>query len=386
MNDIIVYAVINSISFITFKTPPVNALGTDLRTAIFDGLAKANSTDDVTAIILQGSGRCFSGGADIREFGLPPASPSLRDLIDRIEASPKPVIAAIHGVCFGGGLELSLACHYRIGDGSAKVAFPEIKLGLIPGAGGTQRLPRITGVDAALNMILSGNPIDGEAAGKMGVLDKVFEGNLENSAIEFASSVSDLPKTRDIETDPPEDGFFDSERKKMERRGRGLIAPWRCIDSVENAVTLPIDEGLAKERDYFNECLASDQSKAQRHIFFAEREVTKIPDIPKDTPAKSIESVVIIGCGTMGGGIGMNFANAGISVHFIETSDKALDKDFMRDYLNRNKASFEMDVHIWKHKRFEYHPVLCDGDGPLHKMRQWYNQFYLPKSPKQQQF
>ena len=330
MNDATNYTVNDSIAVITFQNPPVNALGAKLRAAISSGLEKSISSDGITAVVLRGSGRCFSGGADIREFGSPPVSPTLRDLIDQIEASPKPVIAAIHGVCYGGGMELALSCHYRVGDSSAQIAQPEIKLGLVPGAGATQRLPRVAGVEAALKIILSGNPVDARAAAEMGALDKLFDGDLGESAIEFAKRVAGDGTahriTRKLDVKPPPEGFFAAERKKMERRGRGLIAPWRCIDSVENAIRLPVDEGLKIERVFFEECLVSDQSKAQRHAFFAERQVAKIPDIAKDTPVVPIESVAIIGCGTMGGGIGMNFANAGIPVHFIETSAAALEK------------------------------------------------------------
>ncbi len=330
MNEKTEYTVHGSIAVITLQNPPVNALGVKLRTAIFNGLEMAISTDSITAIVVHGSGRCFSGGADIREFGSPPISPNLGELIDLIENCPIPVIAAIRGVCYGGGMELALACHYRVGDSSALIAQPEIKLGLVPGAGATQRLPRVAGVEAALKIILSGNPIDAATAVSMGALDKVFGGDLVESATAFAREIAGDGTahrvTRKLDVEPPPDGFFDAERNKLERRGRGLIAPWRCIDSVENAVRLPVDEGLKAERKFFEECMASYQSKAQRHVFFAERQVAKIPDIAKDTPVKSIQSVAIVGCGTMGGGIGMNFANAGIRVHFIETSGAGLDR------------------------------------------------------------
>jgi 3-hydroxyacyl-CoA dehydrogenase len=240
-------------------------------------------------------------------------------------------VAAIHGTALGGGLELALGCHYRVGDPSARLGQPEIKLGLLPGAGGTQRLPRLIGLGPALDMILKGDPVGAERAHQLGLLDEVIEGDLVAGAIAFAMRLADearpLRRTRNLTIAAElDDEFFDRIRKGLKKRARGLIAPYRCIDCVENAVSLPFDEGMAKERELFLECLGSKQSKGQRHAFFAERQAAKIPDIPADTPAREIASAAVIGCGTMGGGIAMNFANAGIPVHVVETSPEALDR------------------------------------------------------------
>ena len=281
--------------------------------------------------MLTGEGRCFCAGADIREFGQPPQDPGLREVIAQLEDCPKPVVAAIHGTALGGGLELALGCHYRVGDGSARLGLPEIKLGLLPGAGGTQRLPRVIGVEAALKVILSGEFMSAGKARDNGLLDDLVEGgDLVSAAVAFAETLvaegKGARKTRDLKIEAPSADFFDKTRASIARRSRGLIAPGHCIQCVENAVTLPFEEGLAQERALFSECLASDQSRGQRHLFFAEREAAKVPDVPADTPVLPIRSAAVIGCGTMGGGIAMNFANAGIPVRVLESSAEALDK------------------------------------------------------------
>ena len=319
------------VAVITLDDPPVNALGVALRTGLAAQMAEAAGDPAVQALVLVGRGRCFSGGADIREFGAPPKDPHLRAVIETAENCPKPVVAAIHGVAVGGGLELALGCHYRVGDASARLGQPEVKLGILPGAGGTQRLPRVIGVAPALDMILSGDPISAARAHTLGLLDEVIEGGLVEGAVAFANKVvadnRPLVPTKDRQI-PPDDtqGLFEEARKHIERRARGLIAPGRCIESVENAVTLSFEEGMEKEREFFVECVGSEQSSGQRHAFFAERQANKIPDVPAGTPARSIESAAVVGCGTMGGGIAMNFANAGIPVRVLETSADALDK------------------------------------------------------------
>ncbi|MFQ5763467.1 MAG: 3-hydroxyacyl-CoA dehydrogenase NAD-binding domain-containing protein [Rhodospirillales bacterium] len=327
---VIRFGKLGGVAVITLTNPPVNALGAGVRQGIAKAIDRAAGDEEVKALVLTGAGRCFSGGADIREFGQPPADPTLPAVIARVEQCVKPVVAAIHGVAFGGGFEVPLGCHFRIAAPDSRFALPEVKLGLIPGAGGTQRLPRLIGPEKALGLILSGDPIGAEEALRLGIVDEVVKGDLVDAAVAFAEArVAEggpLKKARDLTPDPPPDGFFDGQRKNIERRARGLIAPWHCIQSVENAVTLPFDEGLKKERELFVECRDSEQSKGQRHVFFAEREAAKIPDVPKETPVQAIRSAAVAGCGTMGGGIAMTFANAGIPVRVLETSDALLEK------------------------------------------------------------
>jgi len=240
------------------------------------------------------------------------------------------VIAAIHGTALGGGLELALGCHYRIAAATAQVGLPEVNLGILPGAGGTQRLPRLIGVEAALDMITTGKFVNAAKAKDLGIVDEVTDGDLLEEALAFATKVIDeklpLRKIRDLTAEVKDPGIFDQYRKNFEKRARGLIAPFKCVDCVEYCVTQDFDEGMRLERERFSECLNSSQSKGQRHMFFAEREVSKIPDVPKDTPIRSIETVGVIGAGTMGGGIAMNFANAGIPVTIIEATQDALDR------------------------------------------------------------
>ncbi len=334
MSDLVEYGIRDGVSVITLNNPPVNALGAGLRQGIADKVERAGADDAVRAIVLTGAGRCFCGGADIREFGQPPIPPSLPDVIEIIETCPKPVVAALHGVAYGGGFELPLGCHYRIADASAKVALPEVTLGLIPGAGGTQRLPRLTGIKAALGIILSGKPVTAATALSFGIFDEIADADLLDAAIAFALARADEdgppPRVRDLEVDEPEAGFFEDGRKKIKRRARGLIAPWHCIESIENTTKLPFDEGLKKERALFLECRESEQSKGQRHIFFAEREAAKIPDVPGDTPVLAIENAAVIGCGTMGAGIAMCFADAGIPVRILETDPDVLERGLSR--------------------------------------------------------
>ena len=322
-----------AVQVLSLDNPPVNALGAALREALLEGIARAALDREVEALVLVGRGRCFSAGADIREFGRPPrpGAPQLREVIDAAEDCAKPVVAAIHGTAVGGGLELALGCHYRIGDRGARLGLPEIKLGLIPGAGGTQRLPRLVGVAPALDMILGGDFLPAVEARGLGLLDRLAEGDLLEDALAFAKELAaegGAPrKTRELEVAAARDAdLFEATRARIEGRARGLIAPFRCIESVRNAVTLPFDEAMAKERAFFLECRNSDQSKGQRHLFFAERQAAKVPGLPADTAARPIGSAAVVGCGTMGGGIAMSFANAGIPVQVLEASQEALDK------------------------------------------------------------
>jgi 3-hydroxyacyl-CoA dehydrogenase len=278
------------------------------------------------------AGRTFVAGADITEFGKPMQEPGLLAIIETIENSPKPVIAAMHGTALGGGLELALSCHFRVGAADAKFGLPEVKLGILPGAGGTQRLPRLVGLPLALDMITTGEPIGARQARETGLIDDIATGDLRTSAIAFAERVLrdrlPLRRVRDLndKLKVPEADFFKTQRSALAKRKRGLEAPQACVDAVEAAATLPFEQGLKRERELFVKLLQGDQSKAQRYFFFAEREANKIPDVPADTPVKAIRKAAVLGAGTMGGGIAMNFANAGIPVTVVETDQKALDR------------------------------------------------------------
>ena len=318
----------DGIAVITMDSPPVNALGHAVRSGLMGALEQAEGDQGVNAVVIRGGGRCFSGGADIREFGQPPAAPTLRELGARIEDFPKIVVAALHSTAFGGGLEVPLSCHYRVADATAQVALPEVKLGIVPGSGGTQRLPRIIGAKRALKVILSGDPFAADAAHDLGIVDEIISGDLTDGAVAYAKKLvadgAGLRKVRDLSVADADPEVFAEMRKTWERRSRGLLAPLACIDCVEIAATKPFDEGMAAERDIFVKCRDSEQSKAQRHLFFAEREAAKVKDVPKDTQKRPINNAAIVGCGTMGGGIAMCFANAGIPVTVLETSDEAL--------------------------------------------------------------
>ena len=332
MSSVVSYEVINNVGVIKVNSPPVNALSQSVRAGILDAVNAAQK-DASEAIILMCDGRTFIAGADITEFGKPPTAPSLPDILGAIEGSSKLVIAAIHGTALGGGFEVALACHYRCAVPSAKVGLPEVKLGLLPGAGGTQRVPRIAGVKAALEMITSGDPIAAAQASDMGLIDEVLGSeDLLAGALAYAhdlvESGAKLKRIRDISIDPAtiEPGFFDAYRKQIAKRARGQIAQDRIVSCIEAAVGQPIDAGLEVERKLFMELVTSSQSNAMRHAFFAEREAAKIKDLPKDTAARDIRQVAIIGSGTMGGGIAMCFANVGIPVKLVELSAEALER------------------------------------------------------------
>ena len=330
MSEVVSYELRENIGVILVNNPPVNALAQVVRQGILNAVNTAQE-DASEAIVLACEGRTFIAGADITEFGKPPKDPWLPEVLTAIENSSKPVIAAIHGTALGGGFEVTLACHYRCAVPSAKVGLPEVKLGLLPGAGGTQRVPRITGVQAALEMITSGNPISSVKANTMGLVDEVLaDEDVVGGAIQYAKGLVEtgapLKRIRDISIDPSsiDPNFFDNARKQLARRARGQIAQDRIVSCLEAAVKLPIDEGLERERELFRELVASPESAAMRHIFFAERQAAKIKDIAKDTPLRPIQKVAIIGGGTMGGGIAMCFANVGIPVVLLEINDEAL--------------------------------------------------------------
>jgi|TARA_B100000959_G_scaffold272475_1_gene321834 3-hydroxyacyl-CoA dehydrogenase len=342
MSEVVSYELKGNIGVISVNNPPVNALAQVVREGILNSIQAAQE-DASKAIVLRCEGRTFIAGADITEFGKPPKDPGLPIVLDAIENSSKPVIAAIHGTALGGGFEVSLACHYRCAVASAKVGLPEVKLGLLPGAGGTQRVPRIAGVKAALDMITSGNPIAAGKAHTMGLVDEIIEADdLEAGAIEYAKGLVEsgapLKRIRDITIDPAtiEADFFANARKQLARRARGQIAQDKIVSCIEAAVELPMDEGLQRERELFRELITSPESAAMRHIFFAERRAAKIKDLSKDTPVRDIAKVAIIGGGTMGGGIAMCFANVGIPVVMLEINDEALQrgKDIIRKNYN----------------------------------------------------
>jgi 3-hydroxyacyl-CoA dehydrogenase len=322
-----------AVAVITLKNPPVNPLSMGLRSAIADGLERATNDASIGAVVITGSGSAFCGGADVSEFGLPAmsASPSLADLLSQIENSPKPVVAAINGLALGGGLELCMACHYRVAAAAAPLGLPEVKLGLLPGGGGTQRLPRLVGVERALNMMMSGKPVPARDLANTDLLDATADGAVLPAAIAFAERIiaekMPLKKARDAPIDfANAEAFLDFARGAVAPLAKNYPAPLKIIDAVEAAVTKPFDEGMKIESTLFIELMSSPESQALRHAFFAMRAAAKIPDVPSSTPLRSVKSVAVIGAGTMGGGIAMNFANAGIPVTVLETTQAALDK------------------------------------------------------------
>jgi 3-hydroxyacyl-CoA dehydrogenase len=332
MSDYTTYSAEGGVATITMNNPPVNGLGHGVRSGIMEGLKKALADPAVKAIVITGAGKAFSGGADIKEFNTPKmsAEPSLHTVINAIEAADKPVVAAVHSVAMGGGLELALGCHYRVAVAGAQIALPEVKLGLLPGAGGTQRLPRVIGVEAALNMIVSGNPVPSEKLAATKLFDEMIQGELMPGAIAFAKKIADkrpLPKVRDIKVDyPNHEAFFQFARNTVGAVAKNFPAPLKCVECVAASVSMKFDDGLKFERDQFVQLLMTTESRALRHAFFGERAASKIPDVPEDTPTRPIKSAAIVGAGTMGGGIAMNFANAGIPVTLLETKQEALDK------------------------------------------------------------
>ena len=335
INTVTDLSVEDGIAIITINNPPVNALGHAVREGIVQAMQKANADAAVKAVVLICEGRTFHAGADITEFGKPPVAPWLPEVVVEIENVSKPTVAAIHGTALGGGLEVALGCHYRVAVPSAKCGLPEVHLGLLPGAGGTQRLPRIVGPEKAMEMVTSGAHIDAKTANAVGLIDEIVpEGTLRASAIAFAKKVvaenRPLKKARDmndkVEAARGKPELFADFRKANARKFRGFLAPEYNIRAVEAAVNLPFDEGMKIERQLFQEAMGGVQSAAQRYVFFAEREVWKIPDLPAGTPVLPIAKVGIIGAGTMGGGIAMNFANAGIPVTIVETRPEALER------------------------------------------------------------
>jgi len=329
------YELRGNVAVITLDNPPVNGLGHATRLGIVNGLDKALADAAVTAIVITGAGKAFSGGADIREFGSPKAlaEPNLLSVILALEASTKPIVAAIHTVCMGGGLELALGCHYRVAAKGVQVALPEVKIGLIPGAGGTQRLPRVIGVENAMNMIVSGEAVKSEmlaAAPGQKLFDKLAEGDLMTEALAFAADVAGkrpLPLVRNLKvTHPNADAYVQFVKNMVGGMAKNFPAPLQCVEAVAGSLKLPFDAGMRLERELFVGLMFTPESKALRHAFMAERATTKIPDVPADTPVRDVKKVAVIGAGTMGGGIAMNFLNAGVPVTILEMKQEALDK------------------------------------------------------------
>jgi 3-hydroxyacyl-CoA dehydrogenase len=348
MSELVQLTKIDGIAVVTINNPPVNALSAAVSAGIAAAVAQIEKDDAVKAVVFIGAGRTFIAGADIKEFGELTSGKiicreSLKPLLLRIEDLRTPVVMAIHGVAFGGGLELAMAGHYRIALPSAQVGQPEVKLGIIPGAAGTQRLPRLAGVAKAVEMCAEGAPLKAEDALNAGILDRLVQGDLLAAAIAFAKEVAakPVPKTRErsekLGTPEQNAAIFAAARETTRKKQRGLLAPLAAIDAIEAATTLPFEQGCQKEEELFTKCLFSDQSNALIHAFFGEREVAKIPDVPKETPTLGVNSVGIVGAGTMSGGIAMVFANAGIPVLLEETDQAALDRglaNIQKNYAN----------------------------------------------------
>src|SRR5437763_5455706 len=333
MSEVAPYAVRDGVAVITLNNPPVNGLGNALRAGILQGLERAAADAQVKAVVLIGAGRAFSGGADIREFGKPREKPDLPDVNDAQDEMHKPLVAAISGFALGGGLELALACHYRIAAPKAQLGLPEVKLGILPGSGGTQRLPRIIPVAKAVQMMTSGNPISSEEALQLGLVDEIGQnGDLLDAALVYASKLvaerKPLRRIRDLQAKADVD--LKKVRDEVAKESRGYPAPLEIVACVEAAVTKPFDEGRKFERDRFAHLVATNESKALRHAFFAERQTSKIPDVPEDTPARAIKKAAVIGAGTMGGGIAMSFLNSGIPVTITDATDEALERGMQK--------------------------------------------------------
>ena len=332
MNQVVSTELKDSTAVVRIDSPPVNAISLAVRQGVIDAFTRIEQDERLRAVVLSCAGRTFIAGADISEFGKTIPGPTLHDMLASIEDCSKLVVAAIHGTALGGGLETAMACNYRIALKNARVGLPEVHLGLLPGAGGTQLLPRLIGVEAALEAMISGRMIAVPEAAELGAIDRVVEGDLEDEAIKYARELADSgaehKRARDIVIDPASvaEDYFDRFRESIAHRTRGYFAPERIIQCVEAAVNMEYREGRAFEREKFMECMASTESKGQRHIFFAERAASKIPDLPDDVALRKIEKVAIIGAGTMGGGIAMNFASKGVPVYLVDVDEAAIER------------------------------------------------------------
>jgi 3-hydroxyacyl-CoA dehydrogenase len=379
MSDIVTYAVQGHLGLITLNNPPVNALSVSkgVLQRILDAIKEGEHDPNVRAFLVHGSGRAFSGGADISEFGkpYPVGMATLPALASYMDTVTKPIVAAIHGFALGGGLELALACHFRCAVAGTQLGLPEVKLGILPGAHGTQRLPRVVGAERALDMIASGEPIGTDKALELGLIDEIVKGEIAAAGASFANRVvregREPRKTSmlTVKLDQPAAEFFAAARARIAKEYRGYPAPLVIVDCVEAAVTLPFAKGVQKERELFEKLRATTESKALRHLFFAERQVSKIPDVPEETPTREIKSAALIGAGTMGGGIAMNFANAGIPVKVLELSQEVLDKGLgvvRKNYagtVSKGRLSQEeMDKRMGLFKGVTSYEALKDAD------------------------
>ncbi len=360
-----------SIGVITVDNPPVNALSGAVREGIADCIDAAGADGAVHAVVLICAGRTFIAGADIREFDKPPQPPHLPDLVARIEAMDKPVVAAIHGTALGGGLEVAMGCHYRIAADTAMLGLPEVKLGLLPGASGTQRLPRLVGVPKALEMMLSGEPIDAADAVASGLVDEITTGDLLAAAVDYAKRVIDrgVRRVRDFDIAPVDEAVFENTRATLAKKARGLVSPFRIVDAVELGLTDGFDQAVAFERDAFLECKASPQSAGLRHAFFAERAVSRVPGIERNTDIRPIETIGVLGAGTMGAGIAYSGLLSGLHVHLLDNSREGLERGAatIRGYFEggvaRGKLSqSEMDDGLARLATTDDYDVLSDVD------------------------
>jgi len=341
VNDFVQHFRQGDVHVLRLDNPPVNTLRTEVRRGLLDGV-RAAAAEGAKAVVLIGAGRMFSAGAEMREFGKPREPPALPEVFDAIEAFPGIVVAAIHGAALGGGLELALACHARVASRDAQLGLPEVKRGFVPGAGGTQRLPRLIGPEAAARIIISGDPIRADEALELGVIDAIIEGELEAGAIAWARANLGrhftLARYRTDKINGQDPAAYDALVAGLLKRTRGQESPKGCAEAVRASFTMPFEEGLAKERELFTKLVASEQSRALRHIFFGEREVLRIPDMPPDVKPLPVARLVVIGGGTMGGGIAMSAANHGVPVTIVEISEEALQKGLARCYANWERS------------------------------------------------
>ncbi len=347
MSNVVSYEIRGPVALITMNRPPVNSLGAELRIGIADAIERASADGAVRAIVLTGTARAFSAGADVTEFGTPNATrePNLRVLIGMIEAMTKPVVAAIAGQCLGGGFELAMGCHFRVALADAQLGLPEVKIGLLPGATGTQRLPRLIGLEAALNMIVGGNPVAAAKFTGTKLMDQIIDGDLSDGAVAFAKQLiagdTKIQRVRDLKVkDATGEAFLQFARNNVAAASKNFPAPLKCLEAVAHSLTKSFDEGVRLERELFMSLMSSPESRALRHVFAAERAAAKIPGLPEGTQPRKIAKAGVIGAGTMGGGIAMNFLNAGIPVVLLETTQAALDKGLAtirRNYENSMK-------------------------------------------------
>ena len=369
-SDAASYTVRDGIAVITLTNPPVNGLGNALRAALMEHLKKAEADPAVKAVVLIGSAKAFSGGADIREFGKPRLPPDLPEVNDQQDAMSKPLVAAIGGFALGGGLELALGCHYRVALPKSQLGLPEVKLGILPGSGGTQRLPRMVPMAEAVRMMTTGTPLTAEKAKEYGLVDEIVQGDLLEGAIAFAKTAVGKPFTRVRDRKPRVEGdvkaFFAQAREQVAKESKGYPAPLKIVECAEAAATRPFDEGRKVERDNFTFLVNSKESAALRHMFFSERQTSKIPDVPEDTPVREIRKAAVIGAGTMGGGIAMNFANAGIPVTVIDMTDQALERGLAT--IKKNYAATVSKGRL-KQEDMDKRLALISADKSLEKTR-----------------